>query len=236
MTEHPSGLLVSVRSAAEAISAFNGGASVIDVKEPDRGPLGMADFEIWQEVRAVVPPGIPMSVALGEVSEWRDRPAPPRSVFKGIGFRKIGLAGSGEHGIEAWAKLRDRLGDGPPWIAVIYADWVAANSPDPQTILIEARAAGCPGVLIDTWNKSSAARIDLSWRSCIERIKSEVGIVALAGGLDVGDIERLRVLKPHLFAVRGAACRNGDRRQAIEAGRVLRLVDACGVSAVGHEA
>ena len=36
-------LLVSVRSAAEAEAALLGGADVIDVKEPDRGPLGRAD-------------------------------------------------------------------------------------------------------------------------------------------------------------------------------------------------
>ena len=230
MTRYRAGLLVSVRSAAEAISAVNGGASVIDVKEPDRGPLGMADFAIWREVRVVVPADIPVSVALGELTEWRDRPVPPRSVFEGIDFRKIGLAGSGQHGMGDWANLRDRLGDGPPWIAVIYADWIAANAPDPETILVEAQSAGCAGVLIDTWDKSSAARIDLSWRNRIEQIKREVGIVALAGGLHAGDIERLRVLNPDLFAVRGAACRNGDRRNPIESERVASLVRACEMS------
>ena len=39
------GLLVSVRSAAEALSALAGGADVIDVKEPNRGSLGAADDE-----------------------------------------------------------------------------------------------------------------------------------------------------------------------------------------------
>ena len=37
------GLLVSVRSADEAIAALAGGADVIDVKEPNRGALGAAD-------------------------------------------------------------------------------------------------------------------------------------------------------------------------------------------------
>ena len=36
-------LLVSVRNASEARAAINGGADVIDIKEPDHGPLGMAD-------------------------------------------------------------------------------------------------------------------------------------------------------------------------------------------------
>ena len=48
------GLLVSVRSAAEAITALEAGADVIDVKEPSRGALGAADCEtIAAVVRAV---------------------------------------------------------------------------------------------------------------------------------------------------------------------------------------
>ena len=37
-----SGLLVSVRNVEEALAALEGGASLIDVKEPSRGPLGRA--------------------------------------------------------------------------------------------------------------------------------------------------------------------------------------------------
>ena len=40
------GLLVSVRSAEEAITAVKAGADLIDVKEPARGPLGMAEAEV----------------------------------------------------------------------------------------------------------------------------------------------------------------------------------------------
>ena len=62
------GLLVSVRSAPEARAACRGGATVIDVKEPARGPLGRADAPTWRAVRAVVPEAVPVSVALGELS------------------------------------------------------------------------------------------------------------------------------------------------------------------------
>ena len=65
----PRGLLVSVRSASEGVVAVLGGASVVDVKEPDRGPLGRADASVWRETRRVVPPAIPVSVALGEIAD-----------------------------------------------------------------------------------------------------------------------------------------------------------------------
>ena len=43
LTNEAPGLLVSVRSAAEALAALAGGADVIDVKEPNQGSLGAAD-------------------------------------------------------------------------------------------------------------------------------------------------------------------------------------------------
>ena len=39
----PRDYLVSVRSPEEALAALEGGADLIDVKEPSRGPLGAAD-------------------------------------------------------------------------------------------------------------------------------------------------------------------------------------------------
>src|SRR4051795_6593943 len=93
------GLLVSVRSVDEARAALAGGAAVIDVKEPDRGPLGCADFEVCRAVRRVVPPEVPVSVALGELREWmgtgRTAPPPSPDPFAGIAYRKLGLAGAG---------------------------------------------------------------------------------------------------------------------------------------------
>src|SRR5947209_7857771 len=92
-------LLVSVRSAEEARAALEGGAAVIDVKEPDRGPLGRADPSIWAEVRAAVPMATPVSVALGELYEWVGDDAPgdlsPLDASAGFTYRKLGLARAG---------------------------------------------------------------------------------------------------------------------------------------------
>ena len=221
-------LLVSVRSASEARAAVQGGAGIVDVKEPDRGALGAADASVWQSVRSVVPPGIRVSVALGELGDWIGKPTPPAPAFAGIAFRKIGLAGAGRQWAEDWAEVRHRFGGDTPWIAVIYADWIDARAPEPASIIAEARRAGCAGVLVDTWGKKPAeARVDLSWRKTVERIQAEVGLVALAGGLDRDRIVALRSLNPDVFAVRGAACRAGDRHAEVIAARVADLARAC---------
>src|SRR5215212_6095908 len=48
------GLLVSVRNVEEAHRALEGGAALIDVKEPSRGALGRADDNVIAAVVAAV--------------------------------------------------------------------------------------------------------------------------------------------------------------------------------------
>ena len=47
-------LLVSVRSALEAEAALQGGADIIDVKEPMNGPLGRSDISTISAVTGFV--------------------------------------------------------------------------------------------------------------------------------------------------------------------------------------
>ena len=221
----PTGLLVSVRSASEARAAVAGGASVIDVKEPDRGPLGCADPETWEAVRRAVPPSIPVSVALGDLRDWVDRPAPPRSSFRGVAFRKLGFAGSsGDDWHGAWVRLRRSWGAGPSWVAAAYLDAEDAGAPS----IAEVRDAvlddpGCEGMLLDTWRKGRPAPfgpIDADW---LAPLRDRGLLVALAGGLDAAAIARLSPIAPDLFGVRGAACRGVDRSGTIDPDRVREL-------------
>src|SRR5216683_1627996 len=81
-------LLVSVRSVDEAEAALNGGAALIDVKEPSRGSLGRADDETLAGVLRCVAGRGPVSAALGELVEGSGLPA-----VKGLRFTKWGLSG-----------------------------------------------------------------------------------------------------------------------------------------------
>jgi len=229
------GLLVSVRSAAEARAAVEGGATVVDIKEPDRGPLGRAGADVWAAVRAEVPRPIPVSVALGELAEWEATTTPGAASWSGIAYRKLGLAGLGPCWAEAWA--RARAGEptpGPPWIAVVYADWVEASAPDPSAVLdVALGVPDCVGILVDTWDKGRPGALDEeAWFPVVARAKAAGRLVTLAGGLDAAAIRRLAPLGPDLFGVRGAACVGGDRRAAIDPARVAclaRFVRSLGV-------
>ena len=226
-------LLVSVRSGVEALAALAGGAAIIDVKEPFQGSLGRAPFDVWREVRKVLPPPIPVSVALGELNEWFDPDAVeiPRGAWMGVSFRKLGLSNAPPDWIDRWRDFRRRLAEsacsGPAWVAVVYVDWQAARAPDPDAII---RAAGaineCRGVLFDTWAKRRCCGVDLTWKPLVDRVRDSGRFVALAGSLDVEAIGRLAPLEPDIFAVRGSACAGGDRLGQIDAERVSILARA----------
>jgi uncharacterized protein (UPF0264 family) len=236
-------LLVSVRSASEAVAALAGGAAIIDVKEPLRGALGRAEVSVWREVRTVVPLEIPVSVALGELNEWfaLEPGEPPLDLASqgdagsGITLAKLGFSHAGADWPERWRRVRQRLAEtagwSPGWVAVVYLDWEAARAPDPEAVIQAAvEVPECPGVLFDTWEKSRRIRIrldtDRGWQRRIARVKESSRFVALAGSLDAQALQRLRPLEPEVFAVRSAACRGGDRLAEIDPNRVARLVDA----------
>jgi uncharacterized protein (UPF0264 family) len=232
-------LLVSVRSVDEAYAAMAGGAAIIDVKEPSRGSLGRAPCSVWREVRAAVPSTVLVSVALGELNEWGlQQITLPRGCWSGIAFRKLGLANATRDWRHRWRDLRHRLEvEGaarpgapsvrPAWVAVVYLDWEAAGAPDPEAVIAAAGAIDdCQGVLFDTWDKSRRIELEASWHRRIAGVKEMSRFVALAGSLDVEAIRRLRPLDPDIFAVRGAACRSGDRNRPIDRERVARLAEA----------
>jgi (5-formylfuran-3-yl)methyl phosphate synthase len=228
-------LLVSVRSRDEALAAVAGGADVIDVKEPLHGSLGRATPAVWCEVREVVPPRIPLSVALGELNDWlvADDELIAANSFVRMSYCKLGLAHAPPDWFVRWRTLNDQTSDqfpsSPSWVAVVYIDWQAARSPHPDSII---RAAGefaeCRGVLFDTWDKKSGVRIDESWQARVDRVRDSGQFVAIAGSLDIETIQRFAALEPDIVAVRGAACAGGDRLKSVVSQRVSDLALVAG--------
>ena len=214
------GLLVSVRSAQEAASALAGGADLIDVKEPTRGPLGAAEPRVMEEVIAVVGGSVPVSVALGEWSEW----APVRPP-DGCAFAKWGLSRLREPVAVAVRRVRDNPFSAAP-VLVAYADHERAQSPEPEVLAEAACALGFPAFLIDTAVKDGTTLLDWMPRPALARIRTRLadfGVrVAFAGSLNPGGVRILAPLRPDWIAVRGAVC-TGGRTGTVCPDRVRQL-------------
>jgi uncharacterized protein (UPF0264 family) len=231
MTEQV-GLLVSVRSAAEAEAAVRGGASLIDVKEPLNGPLGKADDTVIAGVIECVAGRRPVSAALGELID--QHPSIPRMR---LDFIKWGLSRCS--GDSEWQRVLGRLiscrhvGD-PRIVVVAYADWRIARAPSVAEVVHFACQWRDIVFMIDTFEKgkdtrSGARRTLLDWLSLdeirchCERCRQASIEVAVAGSLTEESIEQLIPARPDWFAVRGAVCGRADRLGRVEEAKVQNL-------------
>ena len=220
------GLLVSVRSAAEAAVALEGGADVIDVKEPRNGALGAADPAVWREIQAVVGGRAIMSAALGEL--LGDSMEFVATKVTGFRFAKVGLAGCEliADWMNKWLRVVERLPDDVHSVPVVYADLHGTGMEMiGEAIQLAQRTAGRM-LLIDTFDKKRGGLLNhLSVRRlfAIRQSAAEAGVnLTLAGSLVPDDISRLMDIQPSYVGVRGAAC-EGGRDGTVDLARVKSL-------------
>ena len=243
-------LLVSVRSADEVGPALDGGADIIDAKEPDRGPLGLVPAATLAQIFRSTPDDQPMSAALGDFATskeveciFRELSLPPRAAPT---YLKLGCGGAGSAEVVS-SVLQTALRQAGRWpspphiVAVAYADAERTGSLPPDVICRVAADAGVTGVLIDTHVKDGAGL--LTWLSPVElagwvRHARGLGLLTgVAGSLGAADLESACLGRPDVVGFRGAAC-DGGRRGRVAANRVTLLrsrLDAV-VSSVGHSA
>ena len=216
-------LLVSVRSASEVSAAVAGGADVVDAKEPSRGALGPVSAAVLRAIAGRLPPGVPLSVALGDPADARavaaaiaavDRLEPrPREAYV-----KLGLAGAhdrvGAEELVARAVAAAALTVLRPGVIVVaYADNAAAGTPPREVVCRLAAAAGARGVLLDTCVKDGRdlfSHVDRGeLREWVIGARREGLLVAVAGALEGAGFGELAGLPVDVVGVRGAACAGG---------------------------
>jgi uncharacterized protein (UPF0264 family) len=236
------GLLVSVRNAAEAAEALDGGAAIIDVKEPRHGPLGAAEPEAIAAVARVVGTRRPWTMACGEL----EGDAADESVGGSIRRRfdrmlallegsavppaavKIGLAGAaGTDWQRRLLAVFESLPAGSERVAVAYADWQRAGAPSPPEVIAAAAGLNCPVLLIDTFDKNAGGLfaccppgMPATWVAASRAARLQV---AVAGRLAPTEIQAAWGLRPDVVALRSAVCFNG-RDGAVQAGLVRSAV------------
>ena len=236
-------LLVSVRSADEAVAASAGGCQILDVKEPSFGSLGKADNDVIEQVlQTGLTAGIPVSAALGEVTDYSPMPRSenlneglPESLSQ-LSFTKLGLAGLSRD-IKWSARWQDTMSlltesfsedraSVHQWVAVIYADWVQATAPSPDAIVdcvLSSRLSSdtqIAGVLVDTWSKRSGRLLDAldveHLHDLAAAIQRSGRFFAVAGRLTSSMLPELNSIQPDIVAIRSAACRNEDRTSTVD--------------------
>jgi uncharacterized protein (UPF0264 family) len=225
-------LLVSVRSPDEVAAAIEGGADIVDAKEPSRGSLGPVAPAVLLGIVDALPAGMPLSAALGDVTSAAQA-AEALEPFRGIplDYLKLGFAGArsavamGE-AMAVAAELSRTLPHRPRLVIVAYADAAVAETPPAETVARLAWRHGAAGVLLDTWRKDGRDLFEWmtppSLRSWVAMARESGLETAVAGSLRAGHLAGVREARPDIVGVRGAACAGG-RAGSVQADLVAAL-------------
>jgi uncharacterized protein (UPF0264 family) len=227
-------LLVSVRSANEVAPAIEGGADIIDAKEPARGALGPVSVETLRAILSRVPPDCCFSVALGDLSSteavdsalagWShmDHKSP---IYLKVGFAGVTSCAT----IARLIRHTVRIASRHPILHVIpvaYADARRAGTVTPPILLELATESLASGLLVDTYIKDGRGLLSwlepaalAQWTEAVHRAGL---LAAVAGALRPDDLYLLRGVGADVVGVRGAAC-DGGRGGRVTADRVRSL-------------
>jgi uncharacterized protein (UPF0264 family) len=231
-------LLVSVRSAGEALVAAGHGADIVDAKEPEAGPLGAVRPEVLARIVRALPGDTPLGIALGDLRRADELAA----ALDGVGlepraaavFLKLGFAGLADaDAITPLLRLAmtraARMGSSVTVVAAAYADHREARSPAPEDVLAAAASAGVAGVLLDTWSKDGRGLLHHfspdALKGWVARVRGAGLLAAVAGSLGPTTLPIVLAAEPDIVGVRGAACRGG-RAGTLDPVRVRRLREA----------
>ena len=222
-------LLVSVSNAAEAQAAVDGGADIIDAKDPLAGALGAVQPDVLTRIREAVGPSRRVTAALGDAHDGAEELARD-FVLRGARLVKLGFGGVRDAGrVETIAARLARAcasaDRASGVIAVAYADDPAASVDAVGLVSIAARA-GARGVLIDTADKRGPGLLALWSPAALERWVARVHahdlLAAVAGKLRLEDLAVVADAGADVAGVRGAAC-DGGRGGRVTTKRVRAL-------------
>jgi uncharacterized protein (UPF0264 family) len=216
--------LASIASVEELPAALEGGADLIDVKDPTAGALGAADLETIRAIVTEVDGRRLVSATLGDLSMEPELlvGAARRTAASGVDFVKVGIFPG--HAEICIAALSAAAAEGVRIVAVLFAD----RAPD-FALLDRIAAAGFAGAMLDTAGKGEGALPDHlpadRLRDFVRRAGSLGLMTGLAGSLRLEHVAPLAALGPDYLGFRGALCAGG-RANRIDPARVRQVRQA----------
>lgn len=219
----------------EAIESIEGGADIIDVKNPAEGSLGASFPWVIREIKDVaIKHGKQVSATIGDM-EYKPGTASLAvlgAAHSGADYIKIGLFGV-KNEEEAYNMLKPvvrsvkEFNKDKKLVAAAYADYYRINTISPQLLPEVGEEAGVDGIMIDTAVKDGKTLFDHmemdELEDFIKESRKRTLFCALAGGIKGAHTTALKELNPDIIGVRTAVCRDG-RESRIEKDLVSNFI------------
>ncbi len=227
-------LLVSVVNEEEVTAAVEGGADIVDVKNPREGTLGGNFPHVIRRVRKHTPPALEVSATIGDV------PNLPGTVslaalgasICGVQYIKVGLFGiqNPHDAVFLLQQVCRAAREHDPGIRIIaagYADADKINSLPPLQLPAVAIDAGVDGCLLDTASKNDGTLLtkqeDVQLHDFVSQCHRANLLCAVAGSLSLRDIPHICQFGADIIGVRTAACRGDRVNGRVDRHKVQRL-------------
>lgn len=215
-------LLISPKNEKEAFEAIHGGADIIDVKNPEEGPLGASFPWIIKRIKHITPTNIEVSCTIGEAPKTPGSMALASlgAAATGVDYIKTGLYGLRTLR-EATYLMRNVVKaakDYNPAVKVAisgYADAARIETINPLLVPVIAHETHADIAMLDTAIKDGKNLFEFLTKPQLQHFvvtSHDYGLkTALAGSLQKKDLCEAHALGVDVVGVRGAACTLNDR-------------------------
>jgi uncharacterized protein (UPF0264 family) len=218
-------VLISIRSPDELSACIEGGADIIDLKNPDEGSLGAAAPWFIKEIKERAK-NYPVSAAIGDMPNLPGTAALAAigAAVSGADYVKVGLYGTHTE-VECIKLMSDvvkAIRKQNLKIIIVgagFADSESYGGIDPLKIPKVIHAAGADIAMLDTINKSGKRLFDFLSINKLKKFVDEthnLGLkAALAGSLHAEDLPTIYKLGTDITGFRGAVCSKNDRKNGV---------------------
>jgi (5-formylfuran-3-yl)methyl phosphate synthase len=227
-------LMISVVSVDEARQALQGGAEILDIKNPAEGSLGAQSPGLIREISKLFSAEAKISAAIGDMPNLPGTAALAAlgAAACGADYVKVGLYGtrSETDAVKLLREVQRAVSDLHTMvIAALYADYQRACTLNPVYLPRIAAEAGVHGCLLDTAIKDGHTLFDFLDPYALGLLAQQTHAAGLsfglAGALREQDLSVANDLGADVVGLRTAACRNNQRNGPLEATRVKKLCE-----------
>ncbi|MEM0026934.1 MAG: (5-formylfuran-3-yl)methyl phosphate synthase [Ignisphaera sp.] len=207
-------LLISVYLPSEVSDTIEGGADIVDIKDPLSGSLGLPRIGVVKEVIRLVNGLRETSVAIGDIRRYAPEIGYVATTIDGlVNYIKVGFAVRNYEEASQIAREVMENSSKSRVIFVGYADYMKWGVIDPLDLIDIATSSKAHGVMIDTLSKNGLSTFDILSKNYlkefVEKAKKNDLLTAIAGGLKKDHIRDAVLLGFDVIGFRGAVCVGG---------------------------